>query len=179
MRAIRNPRLRFIVEPDAEAGDGGASEKDKPTGDVPQEGADKDGVDEDGGDPFDAERALKKIHKANAENAALRERTKAAEAKAATADDKDKRISALEAEKLRIRIGYRHDLPDELIDRLKGTTEEEILADAEKLLGALASGTKKTTLTQRPTVALHGGGEPATEAEETDPRKLAARVPRR
>jgi hypothetical protein len=177
MFTTRHARLRFIVDPAEEPGGGGGGQQDP---DAEAEAGDPDeGEEPEEGDdePFDAARAHAKIRKANAEAAALRKRTKDAEAKAAGSDEKDKRISALEAEKLRIRIGYRNSLPDELIDRLQGTTEEEILADAEKLLGALTNGRKTTT--QRPKEALRGGGRPEEEPEETDPRKLAALVPRR
>ena len=184
MYVTRNPRLRFITDPDPGGGDSADKDIDKSTDQEPPEGDDPDDQDGDdpgedeGDEPFDAARALKKIHKANAEATALRKRARAAEAKAATSNEKDQRITALEAEKLRIRIGYRHGLPDELIDRLQGTTEEEILADAEKLLGAITAG-KKPSPTQRPKEALRGGSKPDEEPEETDPRKLAALVPRR
>lgn len=175
----RPMRLRFIQEPDDEPGGGSADssgDQDPPEnkGDADTDTPDDD---KDGPEPFNADRALEKIRKLNSENRNLREAKKAAEDKAAGSDDKDKRITALEAEKLRIRIGYRNGLPDELIDRLQGTTEEEILADAEKLLGAI-TGSKKPDPSRRPKEALGGGSKPDTEPEETDPRKLAARVPR-
>lgn len=135
-----------------------------------------DGADQDDSeDDFDPGRALSKIKKLNSENRQLRQAKKDAEAKAAGADEKDTQITALKAENLRIRIGARHGLPDELIDRLKGDTEEEILADAEKLL-TLVAGRKAPT--PRPKEALRGGGKPDAEPEETDPRKLAALIPR-
>ena len=126
-------------------------------------------------DKFDADRALDKIRKLNSENKNLREAKKAAEEKAAGATEKDSRIKALEAENLRIRIGAKHGLPDALIDRLKGDTEEEILADAEQLLAVVAG---KKPPTQRPKERPRGGTDPADEPEETDPRKLAALIPR-
>lgn len=52
------------------------------------------------------------------------------------ADDvaaRDTRIADLEAQLLRERIGRRLSLSDGLIDRLRGTTEDEIKADAEAL----------------------------------------------
>jgi small-conductance mechanosensitive channel len=154
-------------------------------------------AEEQSGDkPFDAESAHRTIRKLRdqlraaksdrtpqAEKdarliAALKKQLNNTEEKATSAEEMSSRIEALEAEKLRIRIGYRHGLPDELIDRLQGTTEEEILADAEKLLGAITAG-KKPSPTQRPKEALRGGSKPDEEPEETDPRKLAALVPRR
>lgn len=130
---------------------------------------------EEAGEDFDANRALEKIRKLNSENRNLREAKKAAEQEAAGATEADQRIKALEAENLRIRIGARNGLPDELIDRLRGDTEEEILADAEKLLGIVA-GRKPPT--RRPNESLRGGTQPSQEPDETDPRKLAASIPR-
>lgn len=174
-RRLFNPRLRFVVQGPGDDTDGVDPTDDNTT---PPEGDDADGDKDDdpNDDDFDPARALEKIRKLNSENKNLRDAKKAAEEKAAGTDEKDTRIQALEAENLRIRIGARHGLPDELIDRLKGNTEEEILADAEKLL-ALVSG--KQAPTQRPKEALRGGGQPGVEPEETDPRKLAARIPRR
>lgn len=174
MFTTRNKRLMFVEDPAEEPGGGGKGDPDPtgedPKGDDPDPAGDPDEDPDD--DAFDAERALKKIHKANAEAARLRERARKAET------DRDEKVSALEAEKLRLRIGYRLGLPEKLIDRLKGKTEEEILADAEDMLGALGAG-RKPTVTQKPKEALRGGSEPNDEPEETDPRKLAARVPRR
>ncbi len=145
--------------------------KDEPT---QEDGADAE--DDEPSEKFDPDRALEKIRKLNSENKNLREAKKAAEEKAAGSDEKDTRIKALEAENLRIRIGAKHGLPDELIDRLKGDTEDDILADAEKLLAVMAG---KKPPTQRPKERPRGGTEPDEEPEETDPRKLAAKIPRR
>lgn len=175
LRKWHNPDVRFIVTPDTGdgggdgAGQGEAQEVDAPEGERPA------GQDEGGDDDFDAARALEKIRKLNSENKNLREAKKAAEEKAASTDEKDQRIKALEANLLRVRIGGRYGLPDELIDRLKGDTEEEVLQDAERLL-AVVTGRKVPT--PRPQEALRGGTEPNVEVEETDPRKLAARIPR-
>lgn len=147
-------------------------DREKP--DEPTEAPENGGEPDDG---FDAARALEKIRKLNSENKNLRDAKKKAEEEAAAGGEKDTRIKALEAENLRIRIGARNGLPDELIDRLKGDTEEEILKDAEKLLG-LVTGKKPPT--QRPKEALRGGADPsAAEPDEMDPRKLAAQIPRR
>lgn len=129
---------------------------------------------EDDGDKFDPERALEKIRKLNSENKNLRDAKKSAEEKAAGSSEKDTRIKALEAENLRIRIGARHGLPDELIDRLKGDTEEDILADAEKLLGLVS--TRKVPPTRRPAERPGTGTQPDAPTEETDVRKLGARM---
>lgn len=139
-----------------------------PEGDNPQEPG--------GGERFDPDKALEKIRKLNSEAANLRKRAKEAEEKAAGAGEKDSRIKALEAENLRIRIGAKHGLPEELIERLRGDNEDEILADAEKLL-ALVSPRRPPTA--KPTERLRGGGDPAQEPEETDVSKIGERMFRR
>jgi len=155
-----------------QAPDGQAPEVTSPEDAQPEE--QQPGDDE----KFDPDRALDKIRKLNSENKNLRDAKKAAEAKAATADEKDTRIQALEAENLRIRIGAKHGLPEELIDRLKGNTEEEILADAEKLLDLVS--TRKPPPSQRPSERPRGGTDPtATGDEPTDVRKLGERMFRR
>lgn len=141
----------------------------------PQEGA--EGEQPGDGDRFDPDKALEKIRKLNSENKNLRESKKAAEQKAAGADELTTRVKALEAENLRIRIGAKHGLPEELINRLQGDTEEEILADAEKLLDLVS--VRKAPPSRRPTENLRGGTEPAAEPEERDLDKLASRMFRR
>jgi len=168
LRTHHNPRLRFIVEP----GEEGGAEAEAPqeeAADAETEG--DEGDDDPGEDNFDPKRALSKIRKLNSENKNLREREKAAEGKVS---ESDKRIADLESELLRVRVGAKLGLPEELIDRLKGNSSEEILADAEKLL-ALVGGSKPPT--QKPSTALRGGGDPATPPED-DPKQIVASIPR-
>jgi len=126
---------------------------------------------------FDASKALDKIKKLNSEAKNLRAAKKAAEDKAAAAGDAADRAKSLEAENLRLRVAASNGLPVELIDRLKGDTEEEILKDAETLLELIAA--PKGAPSNRPKPSLRGGGEPQVEPEEVDPRKLAGLIPRR
>lgn len=115
---------------------------------------------------FDASRAMEKIRKANSEAKALRERAKAAEDATATAEQKAKdleaqaaRVPDLEAQLTRERVARKLGLPDALVDRLRGTTEEEGLADAEALVALVAP--KQKTL--RPVESLKpgsGAGKP-------------------
>lgn len=144
------------------------------TEETPQEGAETEPTDD--GDKFDPDKALEKIRKLNSEAANLRKRLKEAEPKAATADETAGRLKALEAENLRLRVGARHGLPDAIIDRLRGDTEEEILADAEKLLALV---TPKRPPTVKPTERLRGGTEPTQEPEETDVSRIGERMFRR
>jgi hypothetical protein len=152
-----------------------ATAQTETTAEEPQEGAEQ--VSTDDGDQFDPSKALDKIRKLNSEAANLRKRVKEAEGKAADTGEKDSRIKALEAENLRIRIGARHGLPDTLIDRLKGDTEEEILADAEKLLELVAPAKRPPTV--RPTERTRSTTETVADTEETDISKLGARMFRR
>lgn len=143
--------------------------------DAPQEGDDPQEPGD--GDRFDPDKALEKIRKLNSEAANLRKRLKDEQGKNANAGEKDTRITALEAENLRLRVGAKHGLPAALIDRLQGVTEEEILADAEKLLDLVSPA--KRPPTARPTERLRGGTEPTQEPEETDVSKIGERMFRR
>jgi len=59
----------------------------------------------------------------------------------------------IERERLIDRVATKHGLPDELRDRLRGETEEELAADAEKIAGLLKTDSRRTP--------------PATEATRT------------
>lgn len=139
--------------------------------DAPQEDADKSDEVDDWRKDFDPEKAAERIRKLQSEAKNLRTRAKAAEEKAAGTDEKDKRISALEKDLLRERVGRRLSLPDELVDRLRGDTEDELLADAEKLVGLLG----KPASGRKPAENLRGGLTPEREPEE-DPREVARRI---
>jgi hypothetical protein len=155
--------------PEAEAGAPAteAPETEKPEGDDPTGG-------------WDPEKAREKIRKANAEAKALRERAKTAET---SVGDKDRRISELESTLLREKVGRKLGLEDdddsrEFLDRLKGSTEEEILADAEKLLGLMQSRGQKNNPPpgRRPSEDIKGGRDSEVVYENDDPAKLAAAV---
>lgn len=112
---------------------------------------------------FDAERAREKIRKLNSESRNLRKRTAEAEEKAKDAEGKDEKVTALEAENLRLRVGVKHGLPEALIKRLSGTTEEEILQDAEELMELFGS---KKPPTDQPRTKLRGGGDPTAPVDD-------------
>ena len=124
---------------------------------------------------FDAGKAEARIRKLQSEAKNLRERAKAAEQKAAGADEKDQKISALEAKSLRYEVGFELGLPRELVNRLQGGTREELIEDARALV-ELMGPTKASTTTRKPVEALRGGGEPDRQPEETDVRKIGARM---
>lgn len=120
---------------------------------------------------WDPEKAREKIRKANAEAKALRERAKAAEDKAKGAADAEKRAADLESKLLRMQVGYKYGLPEDLVDRLRGDSEEALAADAEKLLDMIAP--KKTG--SKPVEKLRPGGAPVQDEDE-DSKELLARV---
>ncbi len=117
---------------------------------------DVDDVDESDGEPWDKERALRKIRKANSEAKALRERAKAAEEAAKATPDLKAKNTQLEAENLRLQVALELGLPAQIASRLQGGTREELLTDAEEFLKLLGT---KTPPTAKPT---NGFGETHT-----------------
>ena len=150
---------------DAEATDETQDSQEEASDDTEDESTSED-------DGFDSEKAREKIRKINSENRNLRKRAADAEAKAQGADDKDKTITAQEAEIMRLRVAVKHGLPEALVKRLTGTTEEEILQDAEELMELFGS---KKPPTQRPKESLRSPGDPAGNAE-IDVEKVVRRV---
>jgi len=63
--------------------------------------------------------------------------------------------------------------------RLAGDTDEELEKDADELFALLAPAPTGSKTASRPKERLRGGSEPDEDVEETDPRKLAALIPRR
>lgn len=130
--------------------------------------------DSDADESFDAREALKKIRKQNSELKSLRARAKEAEQKAnQSTEEKDRELSMLKSELLRTKVGAKTGLPEQIVERLKGDTEEEMLADAESFLEVVSP---KRPPSQKPAEALRGGGRPAEEPEETDLSKIAERM---
>jgi hypothetical protein len=113
---------------------------------------------------WDPERAKEKIRKINSENKALRERATKAEEKAASVDDLQQQTSALGSENLRLKVGYELGLPLNLVNRLQGSTREELVADAEALV-ELVSPAKPAPTPGRPVPAL----KPGATAEDITP----------
>lgn len=129
---------------------------------------------ENDAESFDSQRALAKIAKLNSENKNLRAAKKAAEAKTADIGDKAQRAEALEAENLRLRVAVKHGLPESLVKRLSGSTEEEMLQDAEELIKLFGSKAPPSNL---PKERLRGGGDPTVEPDGLDdPDKFAERM---
>lgn len=93
---------------------------------TPQEGGE--------GAEFNSDKALEKIRKLNSEAKGLRDRAKAAEQKVADGDALSKENADLASKVLRLQVAIKHGLPEGLASRLTGSTEAELLADAEELM---------------------------------------------
>ncbi|QUW18887.1 hypothetical protein [Agrococcus sp. Marseille-Q4369] len=182
------PRLRFVEGAAAGAaasdGPGYDDDADEPDEQESQEDSDddSDGSEEqdepDDEQQFDAAAAAERIRKKNRENANLRKRAKAAEDEAAANKGAADKVSTLEAENLRLRVALEHGLPLKLAKRLTGTTEEELLEDAQELLELTNGDKRKKPPTDQPKQRLRGGGDP-TEApidETADTHKFASSV---
>lgn len=113
--------------PDPQEGQEGSQETD--------EQEDGDESQEDESTPFDSDRALRKIQKLNSENKNLRTRAQEAEEKASGSEELTKTNEQQASEILRLRVALKHGLPEALVGRLNGSSEEELLADAEELMG--------------------------------------------
>lgn len=124
-------------------------------------------------DAFDADKARDKIRKLNSEARNLRERAKASEEKALSLDEKEKTISTQVDEIQRLRFAVKHSLPEALVSRLKGSTEEELLADAETLMDLFGSKKPPTQVSKEKLRSPGGAGVPGTE-EDVDAAVEAA-----
>lgn len=128
--------LSFVEEPSAPEGGGQEAPQEGADGTSGEQGGDDgDESPEDEQEPFDSTRALDKIRKLNSEARNLRDRAQEAEKKAENADELAKTTEAQASEILRLRVALKHGLPEGLVGRLNGSTEEELLADAEDLMG--------------------------------------------
>jgi hypothetical protein len=124
----------------------------------------------------EVDRLLAQLHKKNREAANLRERVAKAEpaaqetqAAAERAERAESERDALLAALSRERVARRFNLPDELAERLKGTTEQEMAADAESLSKLLNTST-------RPGRVDVGAGN--RTAPDSDPNALFRRLAR-
>lgn len=120
--------------------------------------------------------ARKKLTKANSEAARYRTELREAQEKlqsaktveefeAATKELADKNAE-LEQALLRERVARKHNLPDALADRLRGSTEEELVADAKALAKLVAAPDDADPS------SLGGGLDPSDDAD-FDPVKAA------
>ena len=125
--------------------------------DTDAQGADEDKDDDDGFEgEFDAKRARRTIDRLRRERNTAREAAKNAK--------NDPETTRLQAENLRLRVAMKVGLDDDLADRLKGTTEDELLEDAQKLLDRFYPAEKKLP-TRQPKPVLKGGSQPDEEPD--------------
>lgn len=189
------PTFRRVFAPEGD--DGGKPPEGKPADDKP------DGND-DGGKPPEGnveelpQWARDAITKANKEAASNRTKVRELEPlakKAKELEDANKtesqklgeerdqhkgRADSAELTALRLEVALDKGLTKTQAKRLLGTTREELEADAEELVASFKPGDEepKGGPARRPTERLRGGGSPGSEPDETDPRKLAAQIPR-
>lgn len=168
----RTGHLAFVEEPAAPEGGGEAQESQEDASTDAAEGgeADEDESQEDESDaPFDKDRALRKIQKLNSESRNLRDRAQEAEKKAEGNDELTKTNESQAAQIMRLEVALKHGLPANLVSRLNGSTEEELLADAEDLMGLFATKQPPSQAPKRKT-ALR---TPGSAEEGVDIDKLA------
>lgn len=146
-------------------------------------------TDESEDEEFDAERARKKISKANREAKNLRERLKKfEEAEAARKDAEkselekaaeraeaaEKRAAELELNALRNEVALSKGLTAAQAKRLQGTTKEELEEDADDLLETF--GASKESTSKRKATTLRGGSNPDEDKKPFDAKALAKKM---
>lgn len=133
--------------------------------------------------------ARKALARANKEAADLRKKVKdfedanksEVEKATSTATEATKRAEEAELKALRLEVGIEKGLTPAQSRRLVGSNREELESDADELLESFGAGDadgKKRPPAKKPAARLRGGEDPEEEAEELDPRKLAANHPR-
>ncbi len=96
------------------------------------------------------------------------EQERMAEALDAASRERD----ALRSEMLRMKVAQEKQLPASLVDRLRGDTEEEMMADADSLL----EGLKGALPRPKPSAEQTGAGVTGDADAPSDPATLASRV---
>lgn len=161
------PITEQVPQQDADSAPDGAAD------DAAQEAdGDTDEPDDWRGD-FDPQRAQSRIRKLQNEAKNLRERAKTAEKAVEDVSEKDRTIQQLQADNLRLQVGYELGLPHKLAARLSGATRDELIADAQELLQLVGT---PAPAPRKPAEALRGGGQPDMPPEETDVDKIGARM---
>ncbi len=148
------------------ADDATDDEQDSTEDEAPEqdEGADDEGFDGE----FDAKRARSLITKLRGQLKAEREASK-------PKDTPD--TAKLQDENLRLRVALSVGLDEDLADRLRGTTRDELLEDAQKLVDRLSP--KEAKLVDRtPKPRLRGGSTPDKEPELTPEQVVQAALGR-
>ncbi|WP_159795663.1 DUF7239 family protein [Puerhibacterium puerhi] len=143
---LRNPRLMFIEEPSDEGGSGPKDDTPPADESKPKEDGTPTPKDEDkGGNKEDdlpawardeLSRTRREAARYRTERNDLRDKLKDAktpEEFQAAVDEYNQKVSELELSLTREKVARKFNLPDELAERLKGSTEEELASDAEIL----------------------------------------------
>lgn len=183
--ALRVSGVPLMDEPDPPVADPPAADPPKPD-EKPPWGDDKD---------FDPGRAWKLIQDTRGDRDKLkRERddlsgkvkehedaSKSEQEKSSErAAEAEKKASAATLEAARLRVALKKGLTETQAKRLVGDSEEDLEKDADELLASFKqeeSGSGGGS-SRRPKEKLRPGAAPESEADETDPAKLAAKVPR-
>lgn len=186
--------VAWRMSPVAGGSDEDAGGDPAPAGD---DGGEDSGDGADDGDDFgevelDVDRARESVKKANDQAAAYRIRAREAEEKVRQYEDankteKDKLTEAKDsaaqeaaeskAEVLRLKMAIKYGLSEDDLDLL-GTGDEETIESRAKRLQELSKGQVPDKSSRTPRERLRPGAVPSAEAEETNPDKLAAKVPR-
>ena len=166
--------MRFFTDDAAPGGGGGGSTTPETDalGATETDADDTDDEEAGEGEHVDTGKLLERLRKKNSENRALRQRTKDAEDKAKTADDAEQRAKALEAENLRYKVALDNGIPSTIAKRLVGSTEEELLADAQALMEALGPKAPPSRQPREKGQAQRFGTQAVDE--ETDLDKIAS-----
>ncbi|WP_336647532.1 hypothetical protein [Microbacterium sp. MMO-10] len=151
--------IRFVTDDEGAEGVTGDDQEQDAGEDEDGAADEQDSADEGDGfeGEFDAKRARTLITKLRGE----RDKARQAAADAAKGGKEDPK---LQGENLRLRIALRAGLDEDLADRLRGSTEDELLEDAQKLVERLSPKTNKLE-DRTPKPRLRGGTSPEKEPE--------------
>ncbi len=195
MLIYRNP-LRHLFDTDEGGGGSGAGGQEPPaknagsTAAGGQEPTPPWGSDEN----FDPQRAWKLIQdvrgdldKIKGERDDLRSKVTAHEDASKSDQEKladrasgaEDRATRAEQEAARLRVALKKGLTETQAKRLVGDTEEDLEKDADELLASFKQDDDGGQEPRRlPRERLRPGAAPSSEPEDTDPEKLAAKIPR-
>lgn len=203
--ALRVPRIAGGAPDEGDTGGEGSGSGDAGGAGGEDNGGDAGGDQDKGGDAgdldldaeeLDRDRVKAALSKKNQENASLRKRLKEAEPLAAKArqaeedaksettklteakDEAVKEAAEAKAEVTRLRMAIKYGLDEDDLDLLGVGDEETIESRAKRLAEKIKQGQEPSNNGRTPRERLRPGAVPSSEPEESDPEKLAAKVPR-
>lgn len=109
--------------------------------------------------------AVEKLTTAQAQNANGKELADRLKALEAERDEERKQAAAARHDALKLKVGVAFDLPPELAEVLRGETEDELRAHAEKLKPFVAAPEPEGLRKSRPNTTPAPGGAPAGETD--------------